>query len=416
MMGSIALEMDHVYKKFQKGERFDTLRDLVPSLVRRTVRVPGQRRLPLSEREFWALRDISFTVERGEAVAFIGHNGAGKSTLLKLLSGVMQPTSGRLQANGRLSALIDVGAGFHPDLTGRENVFLNGVILGMSRRAIAEKFDSIVEFAGLGEFIDTPVKRYSSGMFARLGFSVAAHVDPEILIVDEVLSVGDHAFQRRCMAKMHEILQRGTTVLFVSHNLHAVVELCPRCVMLSKGQVIVDGPTERVVATYTQAVEGQMDRVRGPVSITSLVAAGPDGEGSHFESGDSIRMTVELVAHEAVRCDSVGILIRDLEGRALFSTSTLRLGRDSYHLEPGQRLRCEFAVDLNLGQGEYSVGVQAGNRDMPHDTVYQALTLYVSQHSGTWQGLAACNPRFVGDEIDAVGSESLQPEPAAARE
>jgi lipopolysaccharide transport system ATP-binding protein len=398
-MGSIALEMQHVYKKFQKGERFDTLRDLVPSLVRRAVRAGDRRDIALSDREFWALSDINFTVEKGEAVAFIGHNGAGKSTLLKLLSGVMRPTSGTLRANGRLSALIDVGAGFHPDLTGRENVFLNGVILGMSRRAIAQKFDSIVEFAGLGEFIDTPVKRYSSGMFARLGFSVAAHVDPEILIVDEVLSVGDYAFQRRCLTKMREILERGTTVLFVSHNIRAVVELCPRCVMLEAGRVMADGPTEHVIATYTQRAERDEDRPRGPVSITRVAAHDDGGEGAHFNSGDTICVSIDMTAHEAARCDSVGFQFRDLEGRTLFVTSTARLGRPPYHFDAGQQIRCDFLVDLNVGQGEYAVGVQIGNREGPHDTMNNALTLYVSQPSTAWQGLTACNPRFVGDSV-----------------
>src|SRR5690606_16154390 len=223
-MSSVALSMSHVYKKFLKGERHDSLRDLIPALAKRTLRL---RRDPLAlqKQEFWALQDISFEIGRGEAVAFIGNNGAGKSTLLKLLSGILTPTLGTLTVNGRLSALIEVGAGFHQDLTGRENVFLNGVILGMKRQEIRRKFDEIVEFAGLEQFIDTPVKRYSSGMYARLGFSVAAHLEPDILVIDEVLSVGDYAFQMKSLDKMRSVLKSGATVIFVSHNLRAVADL-----------------------------------------------------------------------------------------------------------------------------------------------------------------------------------------------
>ena len=201
MSSPVALRMEHVYKKFKRGERHDSLRDLIPALFRRAVSKVAM--VPeLKEQEFWALRDVYFDIAKGEAVGIIGHNGAGKSTMLKHLAGIMRPTRGESRSNGRLSALIEVGAGFHQDLTGRENVFLNGVILGMSRAEIARKFDEIVEFSGLADFIDTPVKRYSSGMFARLGFSVAAHLDPDILIIDEVLSVGDFVssprVSRRC--------------------------------------------------------------------------------------------------------------------------------------------------------------------------------------------------------------------------
>ncbi len=191
-MSDIAIRFDDVSKRFRKGERFDSLRDLVPHLLARLTG-NGKRHWPRDDRDFWALRHINLEIRQGETVGVIGHNGAGKSTMLKHFARIMWPTEGRIEVNGRLSALIEVGAGFHPDLTGRENVFLNGVILGMSRAEIARKFDEIVEFAGLAEFIDTPIKRYSSGMFARLGFSVAAHLDPDILVIDEVLSVGDYA-------------------------------------------------------------------------------------------------------------------------------------------------------------------------------------------------------------------------------
>src|SRR5579863_7434744 len=219
-MSDLALRMEHVYKKFRKGEIYNSLRDLIPAMTGRMFRTSELD--SKDKREFWALQDISFEVKRGEALAIIGHNGAGKSTALKILRRIMRPTKGRMVVNGRLSALIEVTAGFHPDLTGMENIFLHGTILGMSKVEIRSKLDQIIAFSGIEEFIDTPVKRYSSGMYARLGFAVAAHVDPEILVVDEVLSVGDFAFQRRCMERMKEVVRNGTCVLFVSHNLKAV--------------------------------------------------------------------------------------------------------------------------------------------------------------------------------------------------
>src|SRR3972149_3170778 len=201
MENRIVLELTNVSKKFRKGEYYDCLRDLIPAMAARFMR--REKEDQLSKDEFWALKDVSIRVSKGEAFGIIGPNGAGKSTLLKLLCGIMKPNLGEIRVSGTLSALIEVGAGFHPDLTGRENIFLNGTILGMKKEDIKGKFDEIVSFSGLESFIDTPVKRYSSGMYARLGFSVAAHVDPDILLVDEVLSVGDYGFQKRCFETMH---------------------------------------------------------------------------------------------------------------------------------------------------------------------------------------------------------------------
>lgn len=204
--------------------------------------------------EFWGLRDFNIQVEAGEILGVIGPNGAGKSTLLKILSRVTEPTSGQAVLNGRVGCLLEVGTGFHQELSGRENVYLNGAILGMKRREINRKFDEIVGFAGVGEFIDTPVKRYSSGMQVRLAFAVAAHLEPEILIIDEVLAVGDLAFQTKCLGRINEVSREGRTVIFVSHNLNAVRALCTRCVRLDKGQIVDSGPPDLVVTRYEQAV------------------------------------------------------------------------------------------------------------------------------------------------------------------
>ena len=259
-MSDIALRMEHVYKKFRKGEMYNSLRDLIPAMTGKMLR--GGDLDSEDEREFWALQDISFEVKRGESLGIIGHNGAGKSTALKILSRIMNPTKGQMIVNGRLSALIEVGAGFHPDLSGMENIFLHGTILGMNKREIEAKLDQIIAFSGIEEFIDTPVKRYSSGMYARLGFSVAAHVDPDVLIIDEVLSVGDYVFQQRCMDRIRAVINNGTTVLFVSHNLKAVTEICKNAVSSDHGKVLAIGKTEGVARKYLSLGERSPLRVR----------------------------------------------------------------------------------------------------------------------------------------------------------
>ena len=246
-MSYIALELDGVWKKFRRGERHDSLRDLIPSLFRKTLSLVQSE---LRQEEFWALRDISFSVRRGEALGIIGSNGSGKSTTLKLLSGILRPTRGKIEVSGRLSALIEVGAGFHQDLTGRENIYLNGAILGMRREEIDKKLEEIIEFSGISDFIDTPVKRYSSGMYARLGFSIAAHVDPEILLVDEVLSVGDMSFQEKSINKMMAFKDSDASIIFVSHNLASVNLLCARALLIDKGEMKQLGPTGDVIREY----------------------------------------------------------------------------------------------------------------------------------------------------------------------
>ena len=236
-------------------------------------------------------------MKRGEAFGIIGHNGAGKSTLLKLLCLIMKPTTGSFEVHGRLSALIEVTAGFHPDLTGRENIYLNGAILGMSRREIDSKFDEIVEFSGLAEFIDTPVKRYSSGMNARLGFSVASHVNPEVLIVDEVLSVGDNLFQQACMERMHSVIKGGATVVFVSHNLKALTELCQRAMLLEHGKVLAIGDTDSAVREYlSDGLKPRGSGVSKPVYISQVKVRSQAGEQSTFESGETAWGDVEVTA------------------------------------------------------------------------------------------------------------------------
>ena len=260
----LAVRAEALSKQYHRSQAVDpsrTLREALTESAAGVMRAAG-RLVSRGERSqpnaFWALRDVSFEVAEGEAVGLIGGNGAGKSTLLKLLTRVTAPTGGRALIRGRVGSLLEVGTGFHPDLSGRDNVFLNGAILGMRRAEIARKFDEIVAFAEVGPFIDTPVKRYSSGMYMRLAFAVAAHLEPDVLLVDEVLAVGDAAFQRKCLGKMNDVTAAGRTVLFVSHNMAAVQSLCGRALWLRDGRVAEDGPAKQVVTRYLQA--GQVDR------------------------------------------------------------------------------------------------------------------------------------------------------------
>jgi len=252
------IEVKNIGKKYninhQQG-KYIALRDVLTNILKSPLKFLAKKTKQMTgiggKEEFWALKNINFSVEKGEVIGIIGHNGAGKSTLLKILSQITSPTEGEIILNGSVGSLLEVGTGFHPELTGRENVFLNGAILGMSQKEIASKFDRIVEFSGVEKFLDTPVKYYSSGMYVRLAFAVAAHMEPDILIVDEVLAVGDSEFQKKCLGKMDDITSKeGRTVLFVSHNMTAIKQLCKRCILLEKGQVIVDGPTDEVVGKY----------------------------------------------------------------------------------------------------------------------------------------------------------------------
>ena len=254
-----AISVQGLSKRYRIGQyqtAYGTLRDALSGGFRRVV----AREHHDEERDMWALRDVSFDVPDGEVLGIVGRNGAGKSTLLKVLTRIVSPTEGRAEIRGRVGSLLEVGTGFHPELTGRENVFLNGSILGMRQREIVSKFDEIVDFAGVGPFLDTPVKRYSSGMSVRLAFAVAAHLEPEILLVDEVLAVGDAEFQRRCLGRMEDLSESGRTVVFVSHQMQAVAQLCDRAIWLDHGRVEREGPAADVVAEYLQAGYGAGSR------------------------------------------------------------------------------------------------------------------------------------------------------------
>jgi len=265
-----AVVFDNVSKKFRRGERHNSFRDFIPALVGRAFKPRAAS--VLDDQEFWALRDVSFTVQPGEGLAIIGPNGAGKSTTLKLLSRILKPTLGACRVHGRVGALIEVAAGFHPELTGLENAFLQGAIMGMKRPEIVRHLDQIVEFAGLEQFMDTPVKRYSSGMNARLGFSIAVHLNPDVLIIDEILSVGDLQFQQKCIQRMMEFKSRGTAIVFVSHNLQAVAAYFDRAVLLDRGEPRFIGNASEAVAVYAAGTTRQGPAAHRP-SRAAIVRA-----------------------------------------------------------------------------------------------------------------------------------------------
>ncbi len=408
-MSQPAVVIDGVWKKFRRGELYDSLRDLIPALAARLLRPrPAEA---LGEREFWALQDVSFEIGRGEAFGVVGSNGAGKSTLLKLLSGIMQPTRGTVGVHGRLSALIEVSAGFHPDLTGRENVFLNGAILGMSRAEIRRRFDEIVAFAGLEEFIDTPVKRYSSGMYARLGFSVAAHVSPDILIVDEVLSVGDYLFQQKCLDRMQDVIRGGATVLFVSHNLRAISMLCSRAVLLEKGRTLAVGPSSEIVQHYmTRSRAARAAAPAGAAQVTRVTVEAPGHAGALFRSGQEVEVTVEARATEAVRDLSVVIMVTDEGQYPVFDTCTQRLGAGPVAIEAGETVRYRFRLRLELGQGTYHVNAYL-HRYVTNQAVdrWLAAATFFVEGTPAFRGVSNLQPVLV-----AVGPAAPPPAVAAA--
>ncbi|MEO6525572.1 MAG: ABC transporter ATP-binding protein [Gemmatimonadaceae bacterium] len=376
----------------------------------------------VEEREFWALRDVSFEIAHGEAVGVIGGNGAGKSTLLKLLSRVTAPTTGRCEIRGRVGSLLEVGTGFHPDLTGRENVFLNGAILGMRQREIARKFDEIVAFAEVEQFIDTQVKRYSSGMYLRLAFSVAAHLEPEVLLVDEVLAVGDAAFQKKCLGKMGDVAAAGRTVLFVSHNMDAVQRLCARAMLVDRGRIAADGDSRDITARYV--LHGTPSR--GPDQRLDLAEAARSGTGdvrfvavSYRCIGGGaaraplpdapIEFDLELDAERRLSLGSLAVVISDRRGTKLVNADTVALGA-VIPLDAG-RNRVRVGIDaLHLKPGSYVVGLWAADGlGTAYDFVERALELEVAsdapQALGVTprsNGLVTC--RFTASRLPPNGS------------
>jgi ABC-2 type transport system ATP-binding protein/lipopolysaccharide transport system ATP-binding protein len=357
-----AIEVDRVSKRYRLGE-YHSAGTLAEAATAALHRLGRRRRRP---DEIWSLRDVSLSVEEGRALGIIGRNGAGKSTLLKILARITEPTSGVSRTRGRLAALLEVGTGFHGELTGRENLYLNGAILGMSRRDMARRFDDIVSFAGVERFIDTPVKRYSSGMYLRLAFSVAAHIEPDILVVDEVLAVGDAEFQAKCVGRMHSAEREGRTVVFVSHNLDAVMQLCTEAIWLDRGVVTAEGSTESVVDAYVAAATSQGHEASplmhtGDVTLDRVRLLDESGHPTRsLRRGRSFGIDVTYTVNERVPALDLSVLIFNASGMRVLDEAWSDTERSRPELPGTYTVRILVPPVLNVG--EYRIGIWVGTR------------------------------------------------------
>ncbi|MCU1587108.1 MAG: ABC-type polysaccharide/polyol phosphate transport system, ATPase component [Frankiales bacterium] len=363
-------------------------------------------------RDLWALRDVDLEVEPGETIGVIGRNGSGKTSLLRLLSGVSAPTTGTLRVVGQIAPLIGIGVGFHPEMTGRENVRVNARMLGLSAAQVAARFDQIVAFSEIESFLDTPVKYYSSGMFLRLGFAIAIHTDPQVLLVDEVLAVGDLAFQLKCLDRMREVQQQGTTIVLVTHNLPSLDRMAPRAVLLDKGQVRYDGPVAGALSAYHAALDGGGDRPEGEpagaqVQVSLLDEAG--NEERHFKTGARLRLKVHVTFDEEVRDPLLGVMVAPLGMGASYSLNTTPGSYVGSH-GPGRPLDAEVTLTNRMLDGSYSVWVgvhsASGGRQLG---CTEPMVFYVSSHLTQARGTTDLEGHITvaGQEIAQPGRQRL---------
>jgi lipopolysaccharide transport system ATP-binding protein len=389
-MGESIIEVRDVSKEYVIGEYlgYGRISESIMNLV--THPIETIRKTRSKKETFLALRNVSFSLERGEVLGIIGRNGAGKSTLLKILSRITYPTSGEAILRGRVGSLLEVGTGFHPELTGRENIYLNGAILGMRRREIDSKLNDIIEFAEVERFIDTPVKRYSSGMYVRLAFAVAAQLEPEILLVDEVLAVGDIAFQKKCLGKMKDVSESGRTVLFVSHNMAAVQSLCTRAIVLSRGEKVFGGSQTEGVDFYQKEIYEKLSKQnlatrkdrQGSRRALIVEFWCEDAAGNvvgHLRSGDDAHFCFKVICHESIRNAWSGLMIHSNIGQNLVTCSTRQVGFEIPVLEKGENvLKCHVR-HLPLISGLYTVSLDLSSVGEWVDHVSPAGEIYVEE-------------------------------------
>ena len=428
-MTDIAIRVENLSKLYTIGraqQRHDTLRDALVNALPRIGRISRKSNSSNSsnswqkeETNLWALKDVSFEVQRGEVVGIIGRNGAGKSTLLKILSRITEPTSGRAEIHGRVGSLLEVGTGFHPELTGRENIYLNGAILGMRRAEIERKFDEIVAFAEIERFLDTPVKRYSSGMYVRLAFAVAAHLEPEILLVDEVLAVGDAQFQNKCLGKMRDVAKEGRTVLFVSHNTSAIQRLCAKSMLLDKGKRLMWGRTNEVLVEYLSGhtetiapgrwltLESQ-DRQLKQAYFTALrYNSNIEDTGGHAFVDGPLDISVRVSSDLNREVGSMAITFYDEHGTKLVNCDTIALGAP-VQLRARQN---EFTIriaQLHLNPGVYTLGLWLASQHSALDWTDNAARLEVLDSPWTvgsarppFDGAVSCSYELMSDVAKA---------------
>src|SRR5689334_15586774 len=415
---TIAISVKNLGKRYQIGAaetkfRYNMLRDVLVDTVYAPVRLAkaliGKSERRSNQNFVWALKEVSFDVEEGRVLGIVGRNGAGKSTLLKILSRVTEPTEGTVAVRGRVGSLLEVGTGFHPELTGRENIYMNGAILGMKRTEIDKKFDEMVEFSEVARFIDTPVKRYSSGMYLRLAFAVAAHLEPEILVVDEVLAVGDAEFQRKCLGKMNDVAQQGRTVLFVSHNMSAILRLTQEAIVLNKGQLLMRGPTQEAVDFYLSSGQSQagerlwdVDEVpaaSAPFRPISLKVRDRSGKVvDTVRSTEPVHLEFEYQLDAPITGLRIGLYLSTMRGEyvlASFDTDNPEMF-DKFDSRKAGRFvsRAEIPADL-FNEGRYSLGVNAssfGVRRYFMDENALAFNVDISGAPGTQWGEPRVGP------------------------
>lgn len=362
---------------------YSTLRETLVELARNPLRALRRND---GAPTIWALKDLSFEIEQGDVVGIIGRNGAGKSTLLKVLCRITEPTLGRVDLYGRIASLLEVGTGFHPELSGRENIFLNGSLLGMTRKEIQAKFDEIVAFAEVEKFMDTPVKRYSSGMYVRLAFAVAAHLEPEILVVDEVLAVGDYSFQQKCLNKMQDVSTQGRTVLFVSHNMGAISRLCKNCILLDHGKMLAMGPTTEVVQTYMTSglIERpeyvQASNPQKAINLTRVaVVADANSIRSDIAYNETFRFVVEYEVNQSVSGTSVGVGLFSIDGTCAFATADFDAHPELLGAREPGKYQTEVEVPaqwLNIGKFSVSAYIANAASGVVYDSV-EAITFNI---------------------------------------
>jgi lipopolysaccharide transport system ATP-binding protein len=418
-MSQVAIRSVDLGKRYAIGERarYLALRDIIANIIKAPARLFGLNREDgnISRDHIWALREVSFEVQQGEVVGLIGRNGAGKSTLLKILSRVTHPTTGFAEVHGRMGTLLEVGTGFHPELSGRENVFLSGAILGMGKREMKRKFDEMVAFAEVEKFIDTPLKHYSSGMQMRLAFAVAAHLEPEILLVDEVLAVGDAAFQKKCLGKMGDVASGGRTIIFVSHQMNQIRRLCERAIWIDSGKLREDGPVDTVISAYEQASllaspENQTEAsTQHPVWFSGWEVIQPRGSKPNIVSDGSALVSIRIRLHsrQPIRQGLVTALIYDARGFLISGWSF-----DCFQLAPGDHDVFLTFPDLPLRPGAYSIyfSVHDDNRRNYNQTLVPALIIEgapVTHFMDEWAGVLniPCSLDCRQIEIGTIGSQ-----------
>jgi len=415
-MSGTVIKVENLSKRYVIGSKRnpqDGLRHQIEAAIRNPLRWLTSKKSAegADSKEFWALRDVSFEIKRGEVVGIIGSNGAGKSTMLKILSRITEPTSGRIGLQGRVASLLEVGTGFHAELTGRENIFLNGAILGMSKVEIKRKFDEIVAFSEIEKFLDTPVKRYSSGMYVRLAFAVAAHLEPEILIVDEVLAVGDAQFQKKCLGKMQEVSQGGRTVLFVSHNMQAILALCSTAIWLEGGKLLEKGDAKSIADKYNIKAAAENNYSDVPVINKKRTGSGAgrfvdvkvqsiDQHGKlkqHFETGCSWQVDLEILCHANFQDANVAVTVNDTNGYRLVDVNTALKG-EFLSLKENQKSKVRFLMEnVRLKPGKYVIELWLGRGGVEEiDFVKDVAVIEVFEdmdaikHTETFPGVYQC--------------------------